>query len=140
MFSSLFLCSDDPISILSFRRHCDVALFSLYSYFCRDLILFMPIHLTGVLCHFFSRSFIFQVIHLLSTEMLPESVLSYSSFFTKCFQLCSSLLLSFFHLFNLSRFFGFTHWSKKQLCFTSSLSLPFFSLRCHSRSRDEILS
>ena len=38
-----------------------------------------------------------------------------------------------------SRFFGFTRLSKKQLSFTSPLSLPF-SLRCHSRSRDEILS
>ena len=28
----------------------------------------------------------------------------------------------FFHLFNLSRFFGFTRLSKKQLCFTSSFS------------------
>ena len=34
---------------------------------------------------------------------------------------------------------GFTRLSKKQLSFTSSLSL-LFSLRCHSRSRDEILS
>ena len=38
-----------------------------------------------------------------------------------------------------SRFFGLTRLSKKQLSFTSSLSLPF-SLRCHSRSQDEILS
>ena len=44
-----------------------------------------------------------------------------------------------FNLFNLSRVFSFTHLSKKQLSFTSSLSL-LFSLRCHSRSRDEILS
>ena len=63
---------------------------------------------------------------------------------------CSSFLMevfNFIHLrcilfskwLNLSRFFGFTRLSKEQLSFTSSLFLPF-SLRCHSRSRDEILS
>ena len=50
--------------------------------------------------------------------------------------LCCILSLN---LFNFSRFIGFTRLSKKQLSFTSSLSL-LFSLWCHSRSRDEILS
>ena len=44
-----------------------------------------------------------------------------------------------FKLFNLSRFISFIRLAKKQLSFTFSLPLPF-SLRCHSRSRDEILS
>ena len=49
-------------------------------------------------------------------------------FLPQCSQLCSTLLCSFFQLFNHSRFFGFTHWSKKKLSFTSSFSLPFFPL------------
>ena len=74
-----------------------------------------------------------------SIGVLPEFLLPCYSSLPECSQLCCSLLHSFFQLFNLSRFFGFTLLSKKQLSFTSSLSLPF-SLRCHSRSRDEILS
>ena len=68
-------------------------------------------------------------------------------------RICSSLLLFptgvlstlfffvafFFKWLNLFKARGFTRLSKKQLSFTSSLSLPF-SLWCHSRSRDEILS
>ena len=42
-------------------------------------------------------------------------------------------------LFFFSIWFNITHLSKKQLNFTSSLSL-LFALRCHSRSQDEILS
>ena len=62
-----------------------------------------------------------------------------SSCLTECFQLSASSLFSFVQFVNLSRFFGFTRLSKKQLSFTSSLSFPL-SLRCHSRSRDEFLS
>ena len=54
------------------------------------------IHLTRVLCPFFSSSFILSSLHLFSTEVLPESVLSYSSFLTECLQLCSYSLHSFF--------------------------------------------
>ena len=46
-------------------------------------------------------------------------------FLPQCSQLCSIPLCSFFQLFNLLRFFGFTHLSKKQLSFTAYLPLPF---------------
>ena len=45
----------------------------------------------------------------------------------QCSQLCSTPSCSFFQLFNLSKFFGFTLSSKKQLSFTSSLPLLFLS-------------
>ena len=114
------------------------------------MFLSMPIHLTGVsfpLLKFFSP---YQVLHNFLTGVLSIYILRFNlevffrnvlcpSLLTECFRLCSPSLYSFLNLFNLSRLFGFTRLSKKQLNFTSSLSLPF-SLRCHSRSRDEILS
>ena len=60
-------------------------------------------------------------------------------FLTECFQLCSSSLYSLFQFVPPLKVYGFIRLSKKQLCFTSSLPLPF-NLRCHPRSRDEILS
>ena len=107
---------------------------------CEGRLLFVPIHLTGVFCP------VAQVLSLLSSFI--------SLFNRKGARICSSLFLFasgvlstsfisvvFFSQNGLifSRFFGFTRLSKKQLSFTSSLSFPF-SLRCHSRSRDEILS
>ena len=75
-----------------------------------------------------------------SIGVLPEVVLPCSSFLTECFSTsCISVVFFFSKWLNLSRFFGFTRLSKKQLSFTSSLSLPL-SLRCHSGSRDEIIS
>ena len=61
------------------------------------------------------------------------------SFLTECFQICHLRYSFSRNGLTFSRFFGLTRLSKKQLSFTSSLSL-LFSLRCHSRSRDEILS
>ena len=76
---------------------------------------------------------------LFSTGVLPEVVVPCYSFLTECFLLRHLRCILFSYLLNLSRFFGFSRLSKKQLSFTSSISLPF-ALRCHSRSRDEILS
>ena len=92
---------------------------------CEDHDFFMLIHLTGVLCPFAQVLF-----HLIKSciSFLPEA---FNFVHRRCF-------LSF-KFFNFSRFFGFTRLSEKQLSFTSSLSL-LFPLRCHSRSRDEILS
>ena len=142
LFSSPFFCSVDTTSILSFRRHCVVVLFNHLLVLSRS-------------CSFhdcpFNRSAVpsFQVLSpyqvliqflFFSTGVLSEFVLPCSSFLTECFQLRSSPSYSFSRNgLTSSRFFGFTHWSKKQLSFTSSLSLSLF-LRCHSRSRDEILS
>ena len=62
-----------------------------------------------------------------------------SSLLTECLQSRSSPLHSSFQFVQPLKVIGFTHFSKKQFSFTSSLPLPF-SLRCHPRSRDEILS
>ena len=129
---------------------------------CEDHVLFVLIHLTGVLCHLFKFFSSYQVLHLFSTGVLskfvppcslfisfqPEwfnpflsivlvihsfatskvhMVFLVSIFLPQCSQLCSTLLCPFFQFFNLSRFFGFTLLSKKQLSFTSSLPLPFLS-------------
>ena len=137
-------------------------LFSLIISNCEDRVLFVLIHLTGVLCHLFKFFSSYQVLHLFSTGVLSEFVLPCSLFISfqpewfqfllvhctrhsqlcnlqgshgvpcfyflpQCSQLCSTPLCSFFQLFNLSRFFGFTLLSKKQLSFTSSLPLPFLS-------------
>ena len=91
-FSSPFSYFNDLTSILFFLRHCDVSSFR----FVRIMLFSWFIHLTGVLCPFCSSSFILSSLHLFSTEVLPKLVLSYSSFLTECFQLCSSPLLSFF--------------------------------------------
>ena len=127
---------------------------------CEDRVLFVLIHLTGVLCHLFKFFSSYQVLHLFSAEVLSEFVLPCSLFIPfqpewsqfllvhctrhsqlcnlqgshgvpcfyflpQCSQLCSTPLCSFFQLFNLSEFFAFTHLSKKQLSFTSSLPLLF---------------
>ena len=129
---------------------------------CEDRVLFVLIHLTGVLCHLFKFFSSYQVLHLFSIGVLSEFDLPCSLFISfqpewfqfllvhcthhsqlcnlqgsngvPCFyflsqfsQLCSTLLCPFFQVFNLSRFFGFTLLSKKQLSFTSSLPLPFLS-------------
>ena len=64
---------------------------------------------------------------LMSFNLQGSSNVPCSSFLTECFQLRSSSLFSFFNLFNLARFFGFTHFSKKQLSFTL-----VFLFRCPS--------
>ena len=137
-------------------------LFSLIISNCDDHVLFVLIHLTGVLCHLFKLFSSYQVLHLFSTRVMFEFVLPCSLFISfqlewfqfllvhctrhsqlcnlqgshgvpcfyflpQCSQLCSTPLCSLFQLFNLSRFFGFTLLSKKQLSFTSSLPLPFLS-------------
>ena len=61
-----------------------------------------------------------------SIGVLPEVVLPCPSFLTECFQLHSFPLYSFFHEFvQPLKVRGFTRLSKKQLCFTFSLPLPF---------------
>ena len=78
----------------------------------------------------------YEVLHLFPTRALYEFV---PPFYRCVFNFVH--LLAFVSRYGLtfSRFFGFTRLSKKQLSLTSSLSLPL-SLRCHSRSWDEILS
>ena len=144
--------------LLLFRRHCDVALFNPSSFFVKILFNSFHLHseccpnyiilfpslscLTGVSCPLLKLFSSYQVLHNFSTGVLLEFVLPCSSFLTECSQIrhlrciLSGNGLTFSRFF---RFFGFTRLSKKQLSFTSSLSL-LFSLRCHSRSRDEILS
>ena len=143
-FSSPFFYFNYLYSILSFQRHCDVALFNPSSRFVKDHVLFMPIHLTGVLWPFAQVLFaLSHLVHLVLTGVLactscplqPFSCVfqprgfSWCSFFLFSnggFQLCSSSLYSVFQLFNLSRFIGFTRLSKKQLSFTSSLFSSVF--------------
>ena len=76
----------------------------------------------------------------MSFNLQGSSIVPCSSFLTECFQLCSSLLYSFFQ-FVQPRKGSLT----SLVCQRSNLVLPLlflfrFPLRCHSRSRDEILS
>ena len=50
---------------------------------------------------------------------------SFFLFSTAVLSIVFNSVVFFFQVFNLSRFFGFTLLSKKQLSFTSSLPLPF---------------
>ena len=80
---------------------------------CRSLyISFLPecLHILLIHCNPFLMSFNLQ----------RSSNVPCSCFLMECFQPCSSSLYSFFQVFYLSRFFGFTHLSKKQLSFTFS--------------------
>ena len=143
LFSSPFFCSDDPTSILSFRWHCDIALFNHHPVLSKVIFfsLLIPFNWRVVLSA--------QVLFILSSSYsIPflfnrSAARSCSSLFLFSNRVFSTLFISvvFFSRNGLtfSRFFGFTRLSKKQLSFTASLSLSF-SLRCHSRSRDEILS
>ena len=112
-------------------------LFSSSSHFVKSCISFQPeccpnlFFLVPCLSRFNqsgSNSFlsIVLVIHSFATSKV-QMVFLVSIFLPQCSQLCSTPLCSFFQLFNLSRFFGFTLLSKKQLSFTSSLPLPFLS-------------
>ena len=60
-----------------------------------DHVLYMLIRLTRVLCPMLKLFSSYQVLHLLSTGVLPEFVLPCSSFLTECFQLQSSPLYFF---------------------------------------------
>ena len=55
-------------------------LFSLIISNCEDRVLFMLIHLTGVLCHLFKFFSSYQVLHLFSTGVLSEFDLPCSLF------------------------------------------------------------
>ena len=44
---------------------------------CEDRVLFVLIHLTGVLCHLFKFFSSYQDLHLFSTRVLPEFFLSH---------------------------------------------------------------
>ena len=92
-----------------------------------DHVLFVLIHLTEVLCHLFKFFSSYQVLHLFSTGVLSVFVRPCSSILTELVNFVHLCCILSFKLFNLSRFFGFTHLSKKQLSFTSSLPLPFLS-------------
>ena len=64
---------------------------------------------------------------LMSFKLQGSSNVPCSSFLTECFQLCSSLLYSFFQVDQDRKVHGFTHLSKKQLV------LPLlFLFRCPS--------
>ena len=64
---------------------------------------------------------------LMSFNLQGSSNVPCSSFLTECFQLCSSLLYSFFQSVQPLKVHGFTRLFKKQLSFTSYLPLPFLS-------------
>ena len=115
-------------------------IFSLIISNCEDRVLFMLILLTGVLCHFFKLISSYQVLHLFSTGVLFEFVLPSSQF------LFSTAVLTI--VFNSDMFFLSTFQPLKVLWFHSFVeeatqfylfSSSSVSLRCHSRSRDEIL-
>ena len=147
-------------------------LFSLIIANCEDHVLFVLIHLTGVLCHLFKFFSSYQVQHLFSTGVFSEFNLLCSLFISfqpewfqlllvhcthhsqlcnlqgshgvpcfyflpQCSQLCSTLLCSFFQLFNLSRFVVSLIGRRSHLVYLFSSSS--ISLQCHPRSRDEIL-
>ena len=80
---------------------------------CEDRVLFLLIHLTGVV----SMSILSLKLFFLAVFLVPCP--------TECFHFVHLHGILSFNLFNLSRFFGFTHWSKKQLGFTSPLPLLF---------------
>ena len=100
-------------SCISFQPECCLNLFFLCSVF----ILFQPEWFQFLLVHCTRHS---QLCNLQGSHGVPCFY-----FLPQCSQLCSTPLCSFFQLFNLSRFIGFTRLSKKQLSFTSSLPLPF---------------
>ena len=87
-----------------------------------------------------SNSFlsIVLVIHSFATSKV-HMVFLISIFLPQCSQLCSTPLCSLFQLFNLSRFVVSLVRQRSKLVLPL-LFLFHFSLRCHSRSRDEILS
>ena len=58
---------------------------------------------------------------------------------TECFKFCSPPLCHFLKLCDLSRFFGFTRLSKKQLCFTSS-SFVFPTVPSEISGRDPLVA
>ena len=123
-----------------FRRLCDVSLFNPSFRFVKDHVLS---------CAYPSNR------SVVSSLLVLFTLASISSLFKRsAVRICNSLFrfptgvlstpfisVVLFSLYGLtfSRFFGFTRLSKEQLSFTSPLSFPL-SLRCHSRSRDEILS
>lgn len=98
---------------------------------CEVHVLFLPFSV-GVLPKLY-KSYSFSIyfnrsgfnIYLI-TKPLGSRRIPCSSFLTECFQLCSSSLFSFFHFSQHLKVHGFTHLSKKQLCFTSPL--PFLLL------------
>ena len=126
--------------LLLFRRHCVAALFKPIFLFCQDRVLFLAYPFNRSVVPLLHKFFLpYQVLHPFSTRVLFEFVLPCLLFLTECFLLCSSPLNSFFPFDQPLKVRGFIRLSKEQLSFTPSLSLPL-SLRCHSRSRDEILS
>ena len=125
---ALWCCSLQPI-ILFVKFMCNS--FHLQSGCCPNYILLIP----SLSC-FNRRGF------NLYLPLQPQGFSQCSSlslFSNGVFSNLSSPLFFFSKWLNLSRFFGLTRLAKKQLSFTSPLYLPL-SLRCHSRSRDEILS
>ena len=66
---------------------------------------------------------------LMSFNLQGSSNVPCSSFLTECFQLCSSLLYSFFQFVQPCKVLWFYTFDKEAISFTSPLPLPF-SLRC----------
>ena len=96
--------SNDLASILSFQRHCDVALFDPSSCFLKDHVLSLLIHSTGVLWNLFKFFSSYQVVLLFSTEVLTKFFLSRSlsiSFQPEWFQSLSRPLSSWFSSYSL---------------------------------------
>ena len=76
-FSSPFFYFNDLSSILS-SGGIVMLLSSLIISYCEDRVLFMLIHLTGVLCHLFKCCSSYHVFLLLSVGVLPKLYQSYS--------------------------------------------------------------
>ena len=138
-FSYPFFYFNDLSPILSSGGFGCCSLQPIFS-FCQDRVLFLVYPFNRSVVSFCSSSFI------LSSFSFSFQLKCYQNRFFLFLFLNGVLSASFISVVFFSRnvltfawFFGFTHLSKKQLSFTSPLSLPF-SLRCHSRSRDEILS
>ena len=124
--------SNDPASILSFQRHCDVSLFDPLSRFAK--IMFFPcLSILPECCSLFSSPFL---LIKLCFSFLPECCPN-SFLFSFLIYLVSPRVVSnsclflkpFFNSLQPSRFVGYTRLSKKQLSFTSSTSPSVSFLR-----------
>ena len=87
---------------------------------CPNSVILVPwlSHYTGGVIFFWFLKLLFHVFQPTRFSNVPCS-----SFLTECFQLCSSLLYSFFQSVQPLKVRGFTRLSKKQLCLTSPSSV-----------------
>ena len=126
--------------LLLLQRLCDVVLFNPSSRFIKDHVLSFAYPFNRSVVSSAQVLFILSSLVSLFNQSADRSCSSLFLFSNGVFSTSFiSIVFSSRNVLTFSRFFGFTRLSKKQLSFTSYLPLPL-SLRCHSRSRDEILS